>query len=95
MHYFPGGFLRLRCDEESEIIGIDDAEMGEFAYDYVSLEAELGPASLHDGNIDNINVNNGSNTKLQVDPHVRYSSEESTQQEKEIEEAAAIRNSPA
>lgn len=26
------------------MIGIDDAEMGEFAYDYVSLDAELGLA---------------------------------------------------
>lgn len=31
MHFIPG--LRLRCSEEAEIIGIDDAEMGEFAYD--------------------------------------------------------------
>ena len=41
MHYIP--FLRLRCDEETEIIGVDDAEMGEFAYDYVGIEAELLP----------------------------------------------------
>ncbi|EAU82151.2 ammonium transporter [Coprinopsis cinerea okayama7 len=40
MHYIPG--LRLRCSEETEILGIDDAEMGEFAYDYVGLEQELG-----------------------------------------------------
>ncbi|KAG8216639.1 ammonium transporter AmtB-like domain-containing protein [Butyriboletus roseoflavus] len=39
MHYIP--FLRLRCDGETEIIGVDDAEMGEFAYDYVGIEAEL------------------------------------------------------
>lgn len=42
MHFFPGGWLRLRCDEETEILGVDDAEMGEFAYDYVGIEAELG-----------------------------------------------------
>ena len=41
MHFIPG--LRLRADEESEILGIDDAEMGEFAYDYVGLEAEINP----------------------------------------------------
>ena len=41
MHFIPG--CRLRIDEESEIIGIDDAEMGEFAYDYVAVDAELGP----------------------------------------------------
>lgn len=41
MHYIP--FLRLRCDEETEIIGVDDAEMGEFAYDYVGIDVELLP----------------------------------------------------
>jgi ammonium transporter, Amt family len=42
MHFIPG--LRLRCDETTEILGVDDAEMGEFAYDYVGIEAELGHA---------------------------------------------------
>jgi len=41
MHFIPG--LRLRADEDSEILGIDDAEMGEFAVDYVGLEAEINP----------------------------------------------------
>jgi Amt family ammonium transporter len=36
MHFTPS--LRLRASEESEMLGIDDAEMGEFAYDYVGLE---------------------------------------------------------
>jgi Amt family ammonium transporter len=40
MHFIPG--LRLRAPEESEALGIDDAEMGEFAYDYVGLETEIG-----------------------------------------------------
>jgi len=40
MHFIPG--LRLRANEQSEILGIDDAEMGEFAYDYVGLEQEIG-----------------------------------------------------
>jgi Amt family ammonium transporter len=40
MHFIPG--LSLRTTEEAEIIGMDDAEMGEFAYDYVGLEAEIG-----------------------------------------------------
>lgn len=38
MHFIPG--LRLRCSEESEIIGLDDAELGEFSYDYVALDPE-------------------------------------------------------
>jgi Amt family ammonium transporter len=40
MHFIP--FLRLRCSPETEIIGVDDAEMGEFAYDYVGIENEIG-----------------------------------------------------
>jgi len=32
----------MRMSKESEILGVDDAEMGEFAYDYVGLEQELG-----------------------------------------------------
>jgi len=40
MHFTPG--LRLRASEQAEILGIDDAEMGEFAYDYVGEEQEIG-----------------------------------------------------
>lgn len=43
MHYTPG--LRLRCNEETEILGVDDAEMGEFAYDYVGIDYELNASS--------------------------------------------------
>ena len=42
MHYFPGGFLRMRGSEEAEIVGLDEHDMGEFAYDYVGLEQEIG-----------------------------------------------------
>jgi Amt family ammonium transporter len=41
MHFIPG--CRLRASEEAEIVGLDDAEMGEFAYDYVGIDADLGP----------------------------------------------------
>jgi ammonium transporter, Amt family len=47
MHVIPG--LRLRANEEAEILGIDDAEMGEFAYDYVGLEAEINPKQEYAG----------------------------------------------
>lgn len=40
MHMIPG--LSLRVGEDAEILGIDDAEMGEFAYDYVGIEQEIG-----------------------------------------------------
>ncbi|KAK4216013.1 ammonium transporter [Rhypophila decipiens] len=39
MNMIPG--LHLRASEESEILGIDDAEIGEFAYDYVELTREV------------------------------------------------------
>lgn len=45
MHYIPG--CRMRCDEETEILGVDDAEMGEFAYDYVGIDAGASHA-FHD-----------------------------------------------
>jgi Amt family ammonium transporter len=41
MHFIPG--LRLHCDKETEIL--DNAEIGEFAYDYVGIESELIPRS--------------------------------------------------
>ena len=41
MHFIPG--MRLRADEDSEIFGIDDSEMGEVAYDYVTTEVEINP----------------------------------------------------
>ena len=43
MHYIP--ILRLRVDERTEREGIDDACMGEYAYDYVGQLAELMPYS--------------------------------------------------
>ncbi|KAL5514519.1 hypothetical protein ACEPAG_1835 [Sanghuangporus baumii] len=45
LHFIPG--LRLRCNEETEILGVDDAELGEFAYDYVGLDAEIGAGLPH------------------------------------------------
>lgn len=39
MNLIPG--LHLRATEEAEILGIDDAEIGEFAYDYVELTREV------------------------------------------------------
>ena len=44
LHFIPG--MRLRASEEAEILGIDDSEMGEFAYDYVGID--LGQSGGHD-----------------------------------------------
>ena len=50
MNLIPG--LSLRASEEAEILGIDDAEIGEFAYDYVELTREV---------LNDTTVENGSN----------------------------------
>ena len=39
MNLIPG--LSLRASEEAEITGIDDSELGEFAYDYVEHKREI------------------------------------------------------
>ncbi|KFA80421.1 hypothetical protein S40288_07044 [Stachybotrys chartarum IBT 40288] len=39
MNFIPG--LRLRASEDAEVLGIDDAEIGEFAYDYVELTRQV------------------------------------------------------
>ncbi|KAJ5771002.1 uncharacterized protein N7511_003053 [Penicillium nucicola] len=39
MNLIPG--LSLRAPEEDEIMGIDDAEIGEFAYDYVEIRRDI------------------------------------------------------
>lgn len=42
MHFIPG--FRLRASEKAEILGIDDANLGEYAYDYVGIDQEIGHA---------------------------------------------------
>jgi len=52
MHLIP--CLRLRASEEAEILGIDEAEMGEFAYDYVESERETSPITKSTNDNENI-----------------------------------------
>ena len=40
--------FRLRVTKEEEEVGIDDVEIGEFAYDYVELTREVKPAGVDD-----------------------------------------------
>ena len=40
MNLIPG--LSLRVSEEEEEVGLDEAQIGEFAYDYVELRREFG-----------------------------------------------------
>ncbi|KAJ8123928.1 hypothetical protein ONZ43_g233 [Nemania bipapillata] len=46
INLIPG--LKIRASEEAEILGIDDAEIGEFAYDYVELTREVLNEAEHD-----------------------------------------------
>jgi len=39
LNFIPG--FHLRASEEDEIMGMDDAEVGEFAYDYVELSRDM------------------------------------------------------
>ncbi|KAK4981299.1 hypothetical protein LTR66_010094 [Elasticomyces elasticus] len=48
---FIGRFLpalRLRVSEDDEVLGIDEVEIGEFAYDYVELIREVRPMDTED-----------------------------------------------
>lgn len=38
INFIPG--LRLRASEEAELLGMDDTELGEFAYDYVEVRRD-------------------------------------------------------
>lgn len=55
INYIPG--LRLRASEEAELLGMDDDQLGEFAYDYVEVRRDYlawTPATegmAHDGDI--------------------------------------------
>jgi len=44
MNLVPG--LSLRASEEEESLGMDDAQLGEFAYDYVELRREFADVIL-------------------------------------------------
>lgn len=55
MNLVPGLSLRVSPDEEE--LGLDDCELGEFAYDYVELTRHMAdgthPASTTDGSARN------------------------------------------
>ncbi|KAL0065395.1 hypothetical protein AAF712_007603 [Marasmius tenuissimus] len=74
MHFIPG--LRLRGTEEAEIVGLDEYSLGEFAYDYVGIEQEIG----HD-----IETRGGEMMSGGREPHHRHengSSKSTVQEEK-------------
>jgi len=62
MNLVPG--LSLRATEEEEALGMDDAQLGEFAYDYVELRRdfadvifgeESGKGSVNDKDVEPVN----------------------------------------
>lgn len=77
MHFIPG--LQLRCDEETEILGVDDAEMGEFAYDYVGIESELMPRSEY---------NIGASAGNREPRHTAATTSQISEQEKDAKQLA-------
>ncbi len=55
MNLVPG--LSLRASEEDEELGMDDTQLGEFAYDYVELRRDfsdviIGEGSSHKKSVD-------------------------------------------
>lgn len=58
MHFIPG--LSLRASEEAQIVGIDDSEMGEFAYNFSDQRypetIQLQPGPSTSGNPDQVSV---------------------------------------
>ena len=64
MNMIPG--LRLRATEESEVLGMDDTEIGEFAYDYVELTREV----IND-------IENESGSRYSADPSGFYGEKDS------------------
>jgi hypothetical protein len=58
MHYIPR--LCLRCNEDTEIVGVDDAEMGEYAYDYVGQILDVGPRQMYSDDVGSTRGGRGS-----------------------------------
>jgi len=60
--HIPG--LKLRASEESEIVGIDEAECGELGYDYVSIRREMDDSHGETGAGLSNTVSRSSNEKV-------------------------------
>ncbi|KAA6411076.1 MAG: ammonium transporter [Lasallia pustulata] len=62
LNLIPG--CSLRASEESEVLGIDDAEIGEFAYDFVELNRDVLNGQLMEDNESKYSADRGSPTNL-------------------------------
>ena len=59
--------LKLRVDQEDEELGIDDVEIGEYAYDYVELIREVHPPAHEDDLFEEDNLGPGRVTMVYPD----------------------------
>jgi Amt family ammonium transporter len=67
INLIPG--LHLRASEEDEIMGMDDAEVGEFAYDYVEVSRDVVHGIEEEA--DNADTPDGSSSGLREKNHFR------------------------
>lgn len=67
MNLIPG--LRLRAAEEDEVLGMDDAEIGEFAYDYVELTRDVVNGDLLEDEAESKYSAEGHSRSAMMDPH--------------------------
>jgi len=58
MNLVPG--LSLRVSEDEEEVGLDEAQIGEFAYDYVELRRDFGDVIFGVGQETGSDGDNGS-----------------------------------
>jgi len=65
MNLIPG--LSLRASEDEEVLGIDDAEIGEFAYDYVELTRDVVNAETLESSSKYSDKDNGVPEKAKQD----------------------------
>ncbi|KAK0219906.1 ammonium transporter [Armillaria fumosa] len=81
MHFIPGCRLRLNEDvsEEAQAVGMDDYDMGEFAYDYVGLEQELAGEDK-----DALGATTGGREPHHVHQHHHDSGSSSVEEKKEV-----------
>jgi Amt family ammonium transporter len=64
MNLIPG--LSLRATEEEEALGMDDAQLGEFAYDYVELRREPSDVIVGEEGEDNKGSLDGTTPKTEI-----------------------------
>ena len=78
MHYIPG--LRLRCDEETEILGVDEDQIGEWAYDYAYVNRSIEEGDVRPNHGLSLNMNEKV-TDLQKQSSTSYYPDSSVSQD--------------